>query len=293
MGSTARARRRRDPPSRVCPCRGGHLGGQPQRRRRRRREAGTSRRSPSARSTSEGRVRVGCRRAVGATYERERGRNRKWLRRFVQRQRSFADDAQGPGPPRVVMTVSARLLDPFGHAKPSIRGGCRIDGGVRSTVASGRERHSDRFTSTPGSSVAEVGSSSRRAQFRTGRLAGTDGTEGASASTICISCPFAGHCPRPSIGVHRARIPRRDSSPPSTRTHAFGRWGTRAIEATSHRLIDTVRIELKGRLASLMARLHAVVAVGRGRLSGYSARSRSFVTTSPLHAAQPQIRGHA
>ena len=41
------------------------------------------------------------------------------------------------------MTESARLFDPFGHAKPSIRGGCRIEGGVRSTVASGRERHSD------------------------------------------------------------------------------------------------------------------------------------------------------
>jgi hypothetical protein len=39
------------------------------------------------------------------------------------------------------------------------------------------------------------------------------------------------------------------------------------------------------------ARLKEHDAVGRGRLSGLSARSRSFYATSPLHAVRPQIRG--
>ena len=86
-GSTARARRRRDPPLPAYRRRGGLLGGRRRRRPPRTHGAGTSRRSRSARSGLDGR------RHVGAADERERGGNEDWLRGRIQRKCFCADDA--------------------------------------------------------------------------------------------------------------------------------------------------------------------------------------------------------
>ena len=79
-----------------------------------------------------------------------------------------------------------------------------------------------------------------------------------------------------------------------TESHLLGRLqlvdaAVRILECEERRhitLIDTLGANLKD--GKPWATLHVFVAVGRGRLSGVSARSRSLITVSPLHAVPPQ-----
>jgi hypothetical protein len=123
-----------------------------------------------------------------------------------------------------------------------------LRGGVRSTFASGRERHSDRITSAPLSSVAEA-----RAM---GSIAGTGGAT-ASARTCC---PSGEHSQRPSSGARTDRTRRRASSPRSTRARAFGRWDIPAREARTPSSIGSVRANLKVRHSEICSRVPVVPA---------------------------------
>lgn len=75
-----------------------------------------------------------------------------------------------------------------------------------------------------------------------------------------------------------------------TESHLLGRLqlvdaAVRILECEERRhipFIDTLGANLKD--GKPWATLHVFVAVGRGRLSGVSARSRSLITVSPLHA---------